>query len=514
MKATLSPTQGNMKANATLGMKANVTFRPSMSVDIPTSRPSGPPSSSSAPKSPSGLASSCRSPRSPTRSRRLQFKAQAENLLQNGLIKPRLLALDLDHTLWPENCHETTQGPYVHCSHINTRTVACIDPRTKQGRVFSMFYEVREVLEWLYSKGFLLTICSRSPDRAIPQGILQALGLWDLFILPQIYRQRKTYHFRNLNDCTDVNYKDMLFFDDCDVNIKAAGVLGVVSYQVDPNVGLSWESLVHGLTKFAESKCSMPGLSTESASGSASTPLTINVSPVQVAMFMASRIHSKEGGSPRSTISSPSVLTPDTTTVPVSSLACCSSSKSRKHVSFGLLPTYIDANMDSKTDEEASSSSSDDSSVDDYCSSREIKCLPQNPASSSAGNEYVYPLQKRPRGSPHPQHAQKRTDAPVQHELDMITNSLLDYQPVIRVQESPLDLLTNAAISVLGKRSHYSEESKTSDSTSEGPRYANLASQSDGNPVLSPRQLSPRQLNACDRKVVGQVLRGYFEVMS
>ena len=182
----------------------------------------------------------------------IDIKNQVGLLLQR--IQPKLLAVDLDNTLWPGNCFESTTGPYV-CNQLlkAPRTVACLDPRTGRGKTLSLFPDVREILEFLASKGVVLTVCSRSPNRIAAKGILDTLGLWGLFVLPQVYRSRKTYHFRNLRDCLDVEYRDCLHFDDCANNIEAVSTLGVVAYQVQLGVGLTWESLLAGLQMYEQS---------------------------------------------------------------------------------------------------------------------------------------------------------------------------------------------------------------------------------------------------------------------
>jgi hypothetical protein len=93
----------------------------------------------------------------------------------------------------------------------------------------------------------MLTICSRCPDMSAAKSILMSLGMWDWFIFPQIFRSRKTYHFRNLTECLGLSYDDFLFFDDDLSNIKSCQSMGVTSCHVDRKIGLNWETFVNGL---------------------------------------------------------------------------------------------------------------------------------------------------------------------------------------------------------------------------------------------------------------------------
>jgi magnesium-dependent phosphatase-1 len=339
-----------------------------------------------------------RSPRSPTWCRRQQSKDQAEALISK--VKPKLLALDLDFTLWPDNCYENTAAPYIPCKQAKNRSLACMDPRTKQERLFSMYPEAREILEWLHSKGVVMTICSRSPDRALTQSILEALGLWDMFILPQVYRQRKTYHFRNLKDCLDVDYKDMLFFDDCDVNIDAVNGLGVVCCQVNVDHGLTWESLVSGLAMFAAS--SVCGVDFQS-----STSPKARSSPALSAPSSSPAVGKR---------SSPTQL----------------SASFKKHVTF--VAASADGSDASKTDEENSDDSSDD-----------------NSSISSPRHDSHSSLESPEKSSPSQRRDTDPSSASPLHVLSMAVMARLGVQ---QPEPEPLSLTRadDSSVSVLGKR--------------------------------------------------------------
>lgn len=129
----------------------------------------------------------------------------------------------------------------------NPTKLACCDPRSNNLRIFSLFNEVRDVLKWCLDNDIMLTICSRCPSMSAAKSILISLGMWDWFVFPQIFRGRKSYHFRNLTECLGLSYNDFLFFDDDLGNIKSCKSMGVTTCHVDREHGLNWKTFVDGL---------------------------------------------------------------------------------------------------------------------------------------------------------------------------------------------------------------------------------------------------------------------------
>jgi hypothetical protein len=127
--------------------------------------------------------------------------------------------------------------------------VACSD-RDGKNTTLDFYPETREILEWCLDNDILLTICSRSPNKKLVEDILKAFNVLDWFLLPQVFKARKSYHFRNLAECTGLNLQEFLFFDDDSANIKVCRDIGVTSCEVNKASGLNWESLVRGLEMF------------------------------------------------------------------------------------------------------------------------------------------------------------------------------------------------------------------------------------------------------------------------
>jgi hypothetical protein len=159
--------------------------------------------------------------------------------------------------LWPSFFTEETLPPYVcltgstTASTVDPSSVLCKDRLTGFPRILSLYAEVRSVLRWCAEQDIALSVVCRSSNYEGAQSILRCLGLWDRLSHPQVYRARKTYHLRNLRECAQVDYGDMLYFDDDTVNVSASAGMGVCSCLVSRSRGLDGAALLKGLQLFA-----------------------------------------------------------------------------------------------------------------------------------------------------------------------------------------------------------------------------------------------------------------------
>jgi len=183
------------------------------------------------------------------------LRAKAEQILVSDDKLPRIISIDLDYTLWPCFCYEHLQGPfnnvYEQNGYISPNKISCLSKQTKNPRTVSLYKEALEVLKLCKKYNIMLTICSRSPDKTAKE-ILETLNIYDWFHYPQIFRARKTYHFRNLVELTKLKYEDFLFFDDDKNNIKACSNLNITSYLVDKQNGLDLNSFINGLMLYKD----------------------------------------------------------------------------------------------------------------------------------------------------------------------------------------------------------------------------------------------------------------------
>lgn len=154
--------------------------------------------------------------------------------------------------VWPSNCFEHTQGPYSKINEDDLSDgVTCIDRRTKEYRKLQLYSDVREICEWCIDNNVVLTICSGTPSRELVEEILTSFNMLEWFFMPQVFKGRKSYHFRNLFEYSGSKAESFLFFDDSASNIEVCNSIGVTSVLVDGQVGLTWDSFLKGLKTYS-----------------------------------------------------------------------------------------------------------------------------------------------------------------------------------------------------------------------------------------------------------------------
>lgn len=157
-----------------------------------------------------------------------EVATEALRLLNESSNLPRLVVFDLDYTLWPFWCE-------------------CRSPKEDP----SLYPEAKGVLNALRQKGVTMAVASRTPTPDIARCFLNKLNITDYFVNMQIYPSwsHKVEHFQKILQSTDVPYKDMLFFDDEDRNIRSVSQLGATSILV--NDGVNLRALAQGLQQHA-----------------------------------------------------------------------------------------------------------------------------------------------------------------------------------------------------------------------------------------------------------------------
>lgn len=172
------------------------------------------------------------------------WEDEAARLLQ--CYKPKCIVLDLDFTLWPTFFSAHTLPPYIPLS-AHPSQVLCVDKRTHKPRLLSLYPEVLRTVQFCLDHDIMISVASKNSNREDAYALLRSLGLWHRLHSPQIFHNRKTYHFRNLKCITNFNYNDFMFFDDDIKNVTVCNNIGVRSYRVDRATGFSGKALVKAL---------------------------------------------------------------------------------------------------------------------------------------------------------------------------------------------------------------------------------------------------------------------------
>ncbi|CAL1702888.1 unnamed protein product [Somion occarium] len=168
---------------------------------------------------------------------------------------PKLIAFDLDYTLW-DLWIDTHVTPPLKRDGKALNLV-----RDRYGEKIAFYRDVAEILHRLQSAGVVIAACSRTAAPALAR---QAL---DLLLVPppplhkdikpreaikffdqlEIYPGSKITHFKKLHQKTGIPYSEMLFFDDEHRN-KEVESLGVTFCLVSRE--LDDRTFEHGLNEW------------------------------------------------------------------------------------------------------------------------------------------------------------------------------------------------------------------------------------------------------------------------
>lgn len=179
------------------------------------------------------------------------FPWEAEAVQLMKYYKPKCIVLDLDFTLWPTFFSAHTLPPYIPLNHRPSQLL-CVDKSTHKPRMLSLYPEVLHTIQFCLDHDIMVSVASKNSNREDAQAILRSLGLWHRLHFPQIFHNRKTYHFRNLKSITHFDYSEFMFFDDDIRNVAVCKNIGVNSFRVDRGKGFNGKLLLHALRECAE----------------------------------------------------------------------------------------------------------------------------------------------------------------------------------------------------------------------------------------------------------------------
>ncbi|XP_018323153.1 magnesium-dependent phosphatase 1 isoform X1 [Agrilus planipennis] len=158
-----------------------------------------------------------------------------------GNKKPKLIAFDLDYTLWPFWVDTHVTPPFRKTAQNNIMDAV--------GSKVSCYPEVPQVLKQLSEDGYKLAAASRTGEIHGAFQLLDLFGWNKYFNYKEIYPGSKVKHFNQFRKQSGIEFKDMLFFDDEHRNIADLERIGVVSILVKN--GVNKNVVEQGLAEYA-----------------------------------------------------------------------------------------------------------------------------------------------------------------------------------------------------------------------------------------------------------------------
>lgn len=169
---------------------------------------------------------------------------------------PKLVAFDLDYTLWPLWIDTHAVGPLRRPSDTTLNEV-----RDKYGERICLYHDVGAILHRLRDAGIIIAAASRThtPDLArealslllIPHkaGDVggRAVPAIEFFDQLEMYPGSKIKHFKRIHERTGTPYNEMVFYDD-EIRNKEVESLGITFIHVTD--GLNGRVLEKGLEEW------------------------------------------------------------------------------------------------------------------------------------------------------------------------------------------------------------------------------------------------------------------------
>jgi len=158
---------------------------------------------------------------------------------------PQLIVFDLDFTLW--DC----DGTWCDCLSppFRLQSGQVLDA---QGRSVQLYSDVRDVLAHCDQQNWKMALASRTEQPTWAKELTELLEIANLFTYSEIYPSSKLAHFSAIRKSSNVEFHQMLFFDDEIRNITEVSTLGVCCMHVTQ--GLSHGTFKEALQQF-QSHC-------------------------------------------------------------------------------------------------------------------------------------------------------------------------------------------------------------------------------------------------------------------
>ncbi len=144
----------------------------------------------------------------------------------------KLFVFDLDFTIWDAG------GTWCDCTYppYQKKGNDIIDV---DGRMISMYPDILKILLKLSESNKMISAASRTNAPDIADQLMKMFDIHHYFHHPQIYPGSKVSHFKIIQQNFNIDYSQMVFFDDEYRNIDEVSKLGVTCEFLEDG-GVHW----------------------------------------------------------------------------------------------------------------------------------------------------------------------------------------------------------------------------------------------------------------------------------
>lgn len=152
-----------------------------------------------------------------------------------------MIVFDLDRTLWPFQIDKDVNNQFERLGDVENGTNKDVEA----------FPQAVQALDYLQREGYFLAVTSQGKQTKATEYLMELCDLVRFFNFQVLKFQPKVKAFETLHSLSNVEYEDMLYFDDDLEGTQPLLYLNVTVFKVDGNVGLTMKDVNKSLEIFA-----------------------------------------------------------------------------------------------------------------------------------------------------------------------------------------------------------------------------------------------------------------------
>ena len=155
--------------------------------------------------------------------------------------KPKMVIFDCDFTIWPYWADYHLEPPWK-----KTKDGNIVD---KCGEDIKLYDDIPKIIQFLNHHNIPMAIASKSPETKSYKHLMELFDIKKYFVQFEIYYNSKDHHMRAISNGQNVDFNDMVFFDDEPDNIKTTSKIGVTAIHCPNNKGVTFDLFTQALKK-------------------------------------------------------------------------------------------------------------------------------------------------------------------------------------------------------------------------------------------------------------------------